>query len=92
MKRPQMVNLELEDLPDTHSCTLKYIEELESTLLKPAEGGTAEVVSSLESVAKNLSHFLGYSLQLEDLVTPDQDMLKEVNETLWECIEALKKI
>ena len=32
MKRPQIVNLELEDLPETHTKTLEYIEKLETVL------------------------------------------------------------
>ena len=30
--RPQIVNLELEDLPDTHTATERYISRLESAI------------------------------------------------------------
>lgn len=30
--RPNIVNLELEDLPDTHTATEKYIERLETAM------------------------------------------------------------
>ncbi len=35
--RPRIVNLELEDLPDTHTATAKYIERLETAILETIE-------------------------------------------------------
>ena len=35
--RPRIVNLELEDLPDTHTATEKYIERLETAILETIE-------------------------------------------------------
>ena len=35
--RPNIVNLELEDLPDTHTATAKYIEQLETAILETIE-------------------------------------------------------
>jgi hypothetical protein len=37
MKRPQTVNLELEDLPDTHTATELYITQLEKAILETIE-------------------------------------------------------
>ena len=35
--RPQIVNLELEDLPDTHTATERYISRLESAIRETIE-------------------------------------------------------
>lgn len=35
--RPQIVNLELEDLPDTHTATERYISRLESAIYETIE-------------------------------------------------------
>lgn len=37
MKRPVIVNMELEDLPETHTNILKYIEKLETAIYETIE-------------------------------------------------------
>jgi hypothetical protein len=49
--RPRIVQLELEDLPDTHTATAQYIESLEQALMRvqnfPSHpGGRADDISS----------------------------------------------